>query len=363
MKIRRQEKGIITLAVIFSIGLLALSMALATALSVITELKKNRNVVFGDRSFLAAESAAREGVYQYINDTSYLAGPLNDAQLLNNSSDGSIYIDDDPLNWPYVEVKGSAENKSTYRNVAYTLNIFPEGLAFDHAVYSENNLSFGGNATVNGSIFAENNIDFIGSSAEINGNAYSPNPIPDTDNINGDAHPGSSSIPPPQIDPIPYRIEAINNSTFFINTEDAEDCLNNKIQTAVVYVESTEKTKIQGNNTNLTGSLVTEGNLDITGGTFTATDDHLAIFVQGNLKIAGGATVYGIVYVTGTTSFGGGTNTINGSLISVGGTNICDITGNTTVNFDPIVMENWEDIEGLDTVSAGPPQITGWHEE
>jgi len=360
MKFNKQNKGIISLAIVFSIGFLALSIAMATSVSALQELKKSYNAVSGDKSFLAAESAVREGTYQYINDVllSYTGGT---PQLINDSSDGSIIVTD--IGWPYIEIEGEAENRTTQRQVVYTLTTFPEGMAFNHAVYSQNNLDFGGNASINGSIFAENNISFTGASATINGDAYSPNPITDTDNINGEVFEEVTSILPPQVDLLPYRAEAIINSTYFIDTEDTENYLNNETKTAVVYVESTEKTKIQGSNTDLTGSLVTEGDLNITGGTFTASDNHLAILVQGDLRMAGGVTVNGIVYVLGATSFGGGTNTINGSLISVGGTNITDVTGNTTINFDPALLVDWPDIQGLDTISAGPPQITNWTQQ
>ena len=133
----------------------------------------------------------------------------------------------------------------------------------------------------------------------------------------------------------------------------------------LIYVEDLggDKTNIGGIGTNLFGSLVIIGDLNITGGLITASDNYAAVVVEGDLKIAGGTTINGIVYVTGATSFGAGNNTINGSLISAGGTSVTDLTGNATINFDPDVYAAWQDIEGLDTTSTEEPRILEWLEE
>lgn len=358
---KTNQNGIIGLAVVFGVGLFALGAALTLTLGALSELSKDRNAISGDQSFYNADAAAREGAYQFINDasTTYAGGaPV----LLNGSATAAIAVAS--LAWPYVEVHGEAENARNFRTSIYILTLFPEGFAFDYAVYAQNNLTFGGNIEVNGSVFANNGIDFNGASAQINGNAYSPAEIEDTGNINGDAFGGVNIIPPPGIDFEVYRNIAASStpSTLFSSAADAETYLNGQVREAVVYVEDTVKTKVQGAGTQLTGSLVTEHDLDITGGTYNATGTYVAVAVNGDLKIAGGATINGIVYVTGETSFGGGTNTINGSLISAGGAT-ADVAGNAVINFDPDIAASWQNLSGLDTTSTSTPVIVEWREE
>ena len=85
--------------------------------------------------------------------------------------------------------------------------------------------------------------------------------------------------------------------------------------------------------------------------------------VEGSLKIAGGTIINGIVYVKGSTSFGGGDNTIDGSLISVGGTSIADITGHTTIYFSTTTVANWQNFTGLSTTTTSTPRIIQWREQ
>jgi len=361
MNVQKNQKGIIGLAMVFGIGFFALSTSLTLALGALGELSKDRNVISGDQSFYTADAAVREGTYQFINDASstYAGGA---AVPLNGSSTGTIAVAS--LAWPYVDIRGQAGNTTSNRTSIYTLTVFPEGFAFDYAVYAQNDLTFGGSIEVNGSVFANNGIDFNGASAQINGDVFSPEAIEDSGNINGGMFTGVNPIPPPGIDFSVYRDIAASStpSMLFASAGDAETYLNGETREAVIYVEDTVKTKVQGAGTQLTGSLVTAYDLDITGGTYSATGTYVAVAVDGDLKIAGGATINGIVYVTGVTSFGGGANTINGSLISAGGAS-ADVTGNAVINFDPDIAANWQNLSGLDTTSTSSPVIVEWREE
>ncbi|PIR70059.1 MAG: hypothetical protein COU46_03495 [Candidatus Niyogibacteria bacterium CG10_big_fil_rev_8_21_14_0_10_42_19] len=158
---------------------------------------------------------------------------------------------------------------------------------------------------------------------------------------------------------------AVASSTYYATTSIAEAHVNGQtINSEVVYIDDDgTKANIGNTNTNFTGSLVKIGNPDLTGGVFNSFGNFATIVVYGNLKISGNTTINGIVYVTGETSFGGGTNTINGSLISAGGTSVTDLTGNATINFDPTVYASWQDITGLNTTSTESPRVVGWTEE
>jgi hypothetical protein len=168
------------------------------------------------------------------------------------------------------------------------------------------------------------------------------------------------TIPPPNIQDGPYRNLATINGTLYTSADDAEAYLKNKTRTGVVFIDSTEEAKIQG--TTLTGSLYATGDLSLTsGGTYTASGVHVAIVCDGDLHIAGGVTINGIVYVRGSTSFGAGNNTINGSLISVGAVSSLDATGNTTINYVPYP---WQNLTGLYTSTSNlAPRVLSWDEE
>lgn len=357
----KNNKGIMSLAVIFVVGLFGLGTALTIATIALVGLNKNYNTNSGNKSFYAAETAAQEGAYRYINDPSSYPDGVYSSPLINNVTLGTFTVAN--LTWPYVEIKGTAGNNLTQREVVYTLTKFTEGMAFYYAIYSNNNLEFGGNANIDGNIFANTEIDFHGN-ALVNGDAFSPETIEDVDNILGDIFSDLDPIPPPEINLQPYYDAAEANFTLFATATDAETYLNNQTREGVVFVEQTVgKTKIQGTNTNLTGSLVVLNSLDLTGGTYTATSNYAALVVQGDLKIAGGAVIYGIVYVKGSTSFGAGGGRIEGSLISAGAINDTELTGNADIIFDPTITGNWQNLIGLSTTTMAAPRIIGWNEQ
>jgi len=357
-----KERGIISLVVTLVVSLFAVASSLALASGSLGELVKNKNTNEGGQVFYAAESSMKEATHQYLsaiaNASEYSEGlPV----LLNDTTAGSLNVI--PQEWPYVKVRGSAENYSVHRAVSQIVTVFPSGLAFDYAVYSSSGLVFEGNAAVNGNVFSNESIDFSGS-AEINGDAFSPGPIGDNGNINGEIIEDVDTIPPPTINAEPYRQEALVQGTSFVAAADAAEYLNNEIRNAVVFVDDpVNKTKIQGTNTDLTGSIVTLGDLEISGGTYTPTGHHAVLVVYGDLKISGGAEINGVVYVKGSTSFGSGNNVINGSMISAGSIGQTDITGNAVINFDPVAAAEWREIDGLDRDTDEAPRVIDWTEE
>lgn len=364
--LKKNKRGIINLISVFGIGLFALGAALSLEIGALTELTKNKNAVSSDQVFYTAESNTTEGIYQYINEietTSNSTYTGSQTPPINNTDSNGVTAESTV--WPYVKFRGTSVNEDTNRTVIHTVTVYPEGQAFNYGVYAKNDLVFGGSVEVNGNIFANNGINFNGTRATINGDAFSPSTIFNSENISGNSYAGIDQIPPPTIDLVPYKNTAIISGTYFIIPEDAENYLNNMTREngSIIYVDSSEKTKIQGSNTSLTGSLVTMGSLDISGGTYTASNNYAAIIVNGDLKIAGGATINGIVYVTGSTSFGSGNNTINGSLISAGGTSVTDVTGNATINYDENLATIWPELFGLNTASTEDPEVILWEEE
>ena len=359
----KDNRGVMSLIVILGIGFFILAIGLTLTGQIVVEIMRNRNTIAGDQSFFTAEAAAREGVYQYRSNASYLGGT---PQLINNTVSGEIIVTD--IGWPYIEAGGKASN-ITNRNVIITLNLFPEGEAFDHAIYSQHNLWLSGNTAINGSIFANNSIDINNAAVDVNGNAFSPNEFDDNFGvIDGDIVIGVDPIPQPEIDLTDYINEANANGTYFMDKNDAQNYLNGQSQTAVVFIEDLGETHIQGGGgTTLNGSLVTKGNLRLSGGTYNATGDLAAIIVEGNLRIGGGTTINGIVIVKGNATLvgGGGPNTINitGALIVLGETNLTSLNGNININYDLALASSWQNLTGLILTSSVPSKIKSWREE
>lgn len=354
------ESGVITLFVVLGAGIFALGTALTLATGILSEVRKSGNTAQGDRMFYAAEANLSEGRYQYLNNDTY-SGALS-AGLFNSASSSDITVSD--IGWPYVQVRGSASGGDTIRATVHTLTVFPEGQAFNHAVYSENDLTVGGSAQINGSIFANNGIDFTGSNAEINGDAYSPDDIDDQhDNVNGESFEGVDPISPPTIDSTPYLAQATADGTVFASGAALESYLNNQTRSGVLYQATSDDVHISGSNTELTGSLVSFGNTRIQGGTFSGTDEYAAVVIYGDLEISGGTTINGVVYATGSVAFGSGNNTVNGTIIAAGGVSAASLTGNTTINYDPDLATVWPDLTGLNTTSTEEPKVIYWGEE
>lgn len=360
--------GITTLIAVLAIGAFALGSALTISLGALSGLSKNINIVSGDQKFFTAESFMSEGIYQYVKEieatgvSTYTPLPPD---LMNGVESGAITVT--PLSWPYVIIRGDAENGNGRRIVKEVVSVFPEGQAFKYAVYAENLLNFGGSVAVNGNVFANNGIGFTGNNAEVNGDAFTPGTIPagGTDNVLGEIFTGVDVIAPPVINTTPYKDAAIAAGTYFTDDDAAESYLGNQIRDAVIFVDDpyADKTKIAGSNTALNGSIVVLGNLELSGGVYSATGNYAAVVVYGDLRITGGTTINGVVYVAGETSFGSGNNVINGSLVSAQGASQTDVTGNSTINYDPALATTWPDLAGLDTTTVEAPIVIDWGEE
>jgi cytoskeletal protein CcmA (bactofilin family) len=264
---------------------------------------------------------------------------------------------------PYVSVIATAENSRSKREVVRTITLLPEALAFNYALYTHGDLRLSGSAVVDGDVYSNATISAEGASA-IDGDTFSvgTTTTAGSGDITGIVAEAVSSIPPPQVDTEPYRQLASSQETVFSTANTARAYLNNRNQTATVVVEGGEELRLSSNNTALVGTLVTDGDLELTGGTFTAPPGALAVIVRGNLRMSGGVTINGIAYVSGTTTIGAGNNRINGSLISVGGLTLTSIAGNSRINFDPTIADTWQQLLGLVTTSAALPRMIRWDE-
>ena len=349
-KSNRREGGIMSLAVVFVIGFLGLGMMTTISTIALSEINKNINTKSGNQTFYTAEAAAREGIYQYL---SYDATSGNFVVPINNIATDSITFltSTSSRGWAYREVEGNAENNLTNRTVKSTLLLFPSAAAFNHAIYSENDLSITGSVDISGNVFSNGTTTCAGSS-NIDGESYSVG----VDNCGTHASHSEGDvdiIPPPVIDPYSYSDIANCTSTL---ADVGNDCLSGPTA-GVVFVDdplAPPPTEVL-NGIDLVGNLTIIGNIKITGGEIVSSNDYPALIVNGDLTLGGGVEITGIVYVSGNTAFSAGTTKITGSLISIEG--VVDLGGNVTIDYDmPSAPPG-----GFAT--SGVPKIVSWQEQ
>lgn len=355
------QRGVINLIVIFGVGFFALGSALTISSGILSATHKNHNTVSSHESFYTAESAMREGTYQFLHDDSYISTSYN---ALNDTSESDITIEDFGT---HIRVVGSADN-ATHREVIQNVITFPEGFAFDYAIYAENDLDIAGNADITGPIFGNGEICVSGS-ADIDGNAnaggeVSTDPPCSISGISGETDSDAAGIPPPEVDNAVYLAAA---DMIFADADDAEEYLEDNAPTSgIIYITDTAEVKITSG-VDHTGIIVTDGNLLISGSTLTSfiesnpDADPLVLIVNGNLRVTGNAVIIGIVYVRGAITFGAGSPTVSGSIISTE-TIETEVTGSANIVYDPDIASAWQSIEGLETTSSEPLRIV-WSEK
>ena len=349
---KEQEKGIISIIAVLSIGIFIMGTSLVLAKGTLQRTVINRSNVSTYQAFYAAESAMNNGVYNFVNNPSYrdTTDTLSDV----NDLDANIIVGN--LHNGYATVIGNASNNKVYRKTIATLCNFPQEteFVFDYGIYTPQIIDMNGSVFVDANVFASEEF-------------YCKGKIDNTKcegSITGEIIEYQSYDVPTFNQEVYYNL-AVSTNTYFENAGNAKNYIEGSpASNVVVYVENSNRMLVGKNNTNFTGSLWVTGDLKITGGTYTAPEGFLAIMVEGDLEIAGNATINGIVYVKGTTEIGAGGATINGSLISIGSVNIL---GNLTVNYEPNILNIWQQLVGLEENDLYDtnfqPQISNWNEE
>lgn len=365
MKNPASKSGIISLVVVLGVGLFALVAALGVASVVLAELTKGLNTDSGNRVFQSGESAMAEAIYRYLSPpTPPYSGPFI---ATNNSSGVIITTDNDVSHWPEVYITGVADNDLSNRIVKQTVNPFPEKIAFEKAVFAKISLAVNGSSQITGDIFSNGLID-IGNSSTVVGNASTNQTINDPGNrITGIKDPDAKKVSAPTFFQDIYISEGTNYSTAATLDAYLDD---GYAHTGIIFCNAgapCAPLEIDNPGTELNGTLGTLSNLKISAGKFTASNDHVAIFVVGNLIMTGG-TINGIVYVQGNVSLSGNAK-INGTLISGYGypdfpmtQGIVSISGNAKVSFitNP---SDWRNLLGLKKSLTPPPILTNWEEK
>jgi hypothetical protein len=358
-----REKGSITLGMVYGLGLLSLGVASLALSSVVTNLSTHKNEMSGVRTFVTADSAAREGTYRLITQPGFTGSA--DGVDLNSVLGSSIALDSSV--WPYIDVVGGADNALTKRGAMYRVQPSALSLAFDHAIYSQQNLDISGAAKVYGNIYAHNTIEINNSAAQVHGGVRAGDDIDlhKNSNVYGAVSSSSVHLNPPIISSAPYETNMLG--CYKATTDDLDEIVWSACERVHLEVANGEtlvisglKDKGKGKNVEFSGTLLIEGNVKITGGVFSCNNlCPMAIYVLGDLELTGG-DITGIVYVTGKTTVGTGNPEITGSLISIGGVGGISVLGNLTVTYDPILMNDWEDIGGLDLSGGTDPTVVNW---
>lgn len=386
MKERKiQEKGAITLGVVYGLGILSLGIVSLVLSSVVTNLSTHKNESSGLRTLTTADAGAREGVYRLVafGAESAVGLALNADGVLNTTVS---VVDSD---WITKEVTGTAENSLTRRSVSYTVIPHPKSGAFSHALYSQNELSVGGNSSITGDVYAGGDMSVNNAAVTIDGHVFTSGEV----SIHNNADVNESVehvhvLTPPLIDKNEYYTIAtdITNGFSVLNASDlllaetstydgiyfadaslARTYLDNKTRSnKVVYVDDTSNTlQLTKNNTDFSGVLVVVGNLEINGGEFSSHENSsnpLAVYVGGDLTLKGNTDIHGLVYVGGemSSATGGGTPYIYGSLILAGSSGNVQSLGNINIEYNPALKTDWANIAGVDV--SGPPIISVWSE-
>jgi len=348
----KNQKGVISIIAVLSIGIFALGTSLMVAKGVLQQLVVNRNNVSTYQAFYTAESGANEGVYRFINDESYrdqtdtLSGTDSPNDLTANISAGHFVNG-------YATIIGDSSSNDNFRKITTTVRNYPDDPAFvfNYGLYTPMVINMNGSASISGDIFAYE--EFYCKGKEDNAKCE--------DNINGDII-EYEDYEFPEFEEKLYPTEK--------NFCDAIDYLEGKHVEDFVHIGSAECKKGGKpvnrviNNIDLKGALKVDGDLKLTGGLIEATDDYLALIVNGNLELTGGITIKGVIYVTGETEIGTGGAEIDGSLISL---QQIKITGNLEIDYDESILDIWQDLinqeDGPDLYNDFVPEIDRWDEK
>ncbi len=139
-----KNRGIISLIAVLSIGIFSLALAFLAADESLSELSKNRNSLFAERTFSTSESAMKEGMYQFKtrgqSNLSTFAFPLNDSTTTTISITSTVST---------TTIKGTAINGITSHTIVRTMRVIPTSWsAFDYTVGTEGNYISNGNSSV-----------------------------------------------------------------------------------------------------------------------------------------------------------------------------------------------------------------------
>lgn len=342
----RNEKGMVLATIIGFITVLAVGFTGISALTTQKVRAQHRSIHSVQAMYLAEAAIERAKVD--------LSGGFDTVPTPNQGNvyqmgDGEYYFEVTATADPdihqvtgYGAVPNFADPEQT-RSVQMEVASVPTTIPidFNYAIFASDTIDINGSAnTVNGDIFAGNNID------------CSPAACP---GVTGDkTEQGQNDYPFPALNMDQMKAIAISQGNYFASTPDPADLPTSFYHTPpaggspgvpnIVYIEGT---------LTLSGGQ-TAGGLLIVAGDYADNPSN----PQGNVTMNGNSMVDGVIYAMGnvTTNGGGSTSpTINGVIYS---------KSIVTLNGKPIVANNSEYTSNLDTAEfdTGEMSSSGWNE-
>jgi hypothetical protein len=233
--------------------------------------------------------------------------------------------------------------------------------AFQHAIYSQGDLKYGGSASTSGDIYTGGDLTITGNPT-VHGNVDVTGSITGTSNniVPENTNDNQPLLIPPTIDLSWYKNKAIQDGTYYTSASDAESAHEGATTNdVVIYIaDPLNVTKITSGNTVISGTLIVEGDLNLNNATISlgtgAYDNPLTVYVGGVLKLGGGSgvnNIHGLVYVLGDSNFAGGSNQITGSFFSVNenSTATLDFMGNIQIIYDSNLITSLNDVVGINS--------------
>ena len=371
-----REKGSITLGMVYGLGLLSLGVASLALSSVVTNLSTHKNEMSGVRTFVTADSAAREGAYRFIEYGMSEVGTIDLNSVLG--SETSIIVS----NYPIRHIRGVASTTRTERKMVYEVQPSDIQSGFEHAIFAQQNLEISGAASTTGSVYVGNDLKVTGAGGQggantpkVSGSIYVAGDIATNTNHDfGEVHNHNVAVlSAPTIDKNHYVGLASEYCSFTLvsnqgqgggqgggNTVQLPQSFQwNNCKNEVVHIQVEAGKTVNGHwpPQGWSGVVVIDGNATMNGGRFSCADDcedPLAIYVDGNLSLSGTVQVKGLVYVTGIATVGSGSGSVDGSLVS-SDTGGVKVTGALSVSYNKEIMGSWENIGGLDTSGGTDP--------
>lgn len=230
---RRQDAGFAVIFSTLATLIVVLIIISGAALSAILEQKIAGNITRSAQAYYAAESGIEDSVYRIISNKNYQA--VNNLTI--NAANAAINITDIGGNQKKILVNG--EHASRFRNLQVLLNTGSDAVTFYYgAQVGEGGLDMGNNSAVEGSVYA-------------NGNVQGANGA----DITGDVWVGNAPVSPDQQNQIADADYPIGQASPIIDAAQSFTAANNgKLVKISLYL------KKNGSPTNKTVRLLTDNN-------------------------------------------------------------------------------------------------------
>ncbi|OGT45434.1 MAG: hypothetical protein A3E83_00395 [Gammaproteobacteria bacterium RIFCSPHIGHO2_12_FULL_41_20] len=304
------------------------------------------NQLKNSQAMAAADAGLEFGInYLKQNASTILANPVNgyiqsfsnsstsNVSLANNSKYTIVYANPIANNYNLIHITstGVSDDGTATRVVSQSVQ-FGSMLvnAPDNPLITKGTLSLGGSSKI---INMESNSTIIsGSTIEINGSA---------ETVLSSGTSSTSSVKGSDVQENVSSIQSMSQNDFFATYFGVSS---NTIQSNIAhYYTNNVNTNYNNLLNGLTGTSIwieqTAGTAELNGTTTVGSADNpVILIVNGDLKLTGSVTIYGFVYVMGTTTTDIlGNVTINGSMATADN---LEISGSTEIVYSSSVLQN-----------------------